>query len=349
MAQAHCGSPSLSAPAVSRLVARHPASGYLDLLARLAMDEVTDAAAMMTWSRNPSISGDQGTSGDGSQHARGVNPEWLAAFALAAASVIDAKGMRHQVTMHDIVRLLEVAHEAEPHHDMAPEHRDLWLDAHHLSGSTRPYPFVRSNAVESRSWRVSVDELNPYRDHPGPIDPAVDGAESVWLAELSRAFTEGGLSALSLPDGPTDPLHRVEAQTRPSSIVGPLVSVVIPVFEPDEGPAFSLASITRQSWTNLEVLICDDGSGSHGRDTLLRWADLDPRARVLRSERNAGAYAAMNMGLAHARGEFVTFQGSDDWSHPQRIERQVKALQKRPQVMGTLSHMVQVDDRMSLT
>lgn len=346
MAQAYCGSSPLSAPAVSRLVARHPASGYLDLLARLALDEATDAAALLTWSRDQSLPSDQGTSADGSQHARGVNPEWLAGFALAAAAVIDAKGMRHQVTVHDIVRLLELAHRAEPHQDMATEHRDLWLDAHYLSGSTRHYPYVRSDAVDSRSWRVSVDELNPHHAH---ADPAVPGAESVWLAELSRAFTEDGLSALSLPDGPSDPLHRVGAQTCSSSIGGPLVSVVIPVFEPDEGPAFSLASITHQSWSNLEVLICDDGSGPQGQATLLQWADLDPRARIVRSERNSGAYAAMNMGLAHARGEFVTFQGSDDWSHPQRIERQVKALQQRPQAMGTLSHMVQVDDRMSLT
>ena len=47
------------------------------------------------------------------------------------------------------------------------------------------------------------------------------------------------------------------------------------------------------------------------------------------------AYVARNLGIAQARGEFITIQDADDWSHPERIERQVRALQGNQQLMAT--------------
>lgn len=333
--------PDVMVASVSRVAVRYPESGYLDLLARLATSGRMTSPEVLAWARAEHLDGD-GTGDPSSLDF--VKPHNLAGFALAVAALIDTDVQGQNGRLEDVARLLELAYWAGPRPGLAAQHRDLWLDALFLTGSTQRYPYVRKDAIQSRNWRVTVDEMNPYLSGSSP-----DASEFRFLAELSRVFTESGLSALHLPDGSAEPLHRIGALTEKASCEGPLVSVVIPAFNPEVGPPFSVTSIVRQSWTNLEVLICDDGSGPRGAEILRQWADVDSRVRVIRSEHNGGAYAAMNVGLAHARGEFVTFQGSDDWSHPQRIERQVGAVRDQPEAMGTLSHMVRVDDRLALT
>src|SRR5699024_6470714 len=94
----------------------------------------------------------------------------------------------------------------------------------------------------------------------------------------------------------------------------------------------SLASITSQSWENLEILVVDDASGAAFSDIFRRAEALDPRVRLLRMAVNGGSYLARNAAIEQARGSFITFQDADDWSHPQRIERQVEALLNAPAV-----------------
>ena len=45
---------------------------------------------------------------------------------------------------------------------------------------------------------------------------------------------------------------------------------------------------------------------------------------------NSGTYAGKNHGLKHAKGEFITFMDSDDWQHPQKIEKIIARLDKDP-------------------
>ncbi|MFG1602455.1 glycosyltransferase family 2 protein [Actinoplanes sp. NPDC049265] len=88
----------------------------------------------------------------------------------------------------------------------------------------------------------------------------------------------------------------------------------------------SVRSLTAQSWTNQEILLYDDGS-PHGHDGVFRSAAaLDPRVRLIRLPANVGVYAARNLALARATGDYVTFQDPDAWSHPLRLERQVHAV-----------------------
>ena len=91
----------------------------------------------------------------------------------------------------------------------------------------------------------------------------------------------------------------------------------------------AISSVLAQSWTNLELIVVDDGSSDATAERIEQIAGKDERVRLLRTKRRGGPYAARNQALAAARGEFITLHDADDWSHPQKIELQVCALLDR--------------------
>ncbi len=125
---------------------------------------------------------------------------------------------------------------------------------------------------------------------------------------------------------------------------GPLISVVMPVFAPDAGLVTAVRSILDQTWQHLEVLVVDDASPSETRHVFGEVAALDERVRIISRPRNGGTYAARNTALAAARGDFITGQDADDWSHPERLERQVRPLLGDGSLVATLSRCLRVTD-----
>jgi glycosyltransferase involved in cell wall biosynthesis len=86
----------------------------------------------------------------------------------------------------------------------------------------------------------------------------------------------------------------------------------------------------------LEVLLIDDGSTDSGGERVRLWAKRDPRLRLLQSS-GRGLVAALQTGLAAARGALIARMDADDICHPERIARQREALLARPElaVLGT--------------
>jgi glycosyltransferase involved in cell wall biosynthesis len=123
----------------------------------------------------------------------------------------------------------------------------------------------------------------------------------------------------------------------------PLVSVLIPVY--NAGPFLrpSLESVLRQSYTNLEIILIDDGSTDGCVDFV---SDIgDARVRVLR-QANQGKPVALNRALDNLHGDFYAIQDADDLSHPKRLERQVGCLLKHPEVAGVFTgHDVIINGR----
>lgn len=115
----------------------------------------------------------------------------------------------------------------------------------------------------------------------------------------------------------------------------PAVTVLLPVRNGAATLQSSLTSILRQTFTNIEVLVIDDGSTDE-TPAILR-ACTDPRLRVLRNEKNIGLMRTLNRGLREARGELIARQDADDLSEPDRLARQLEFLERHPQVqlLGT--------------
>lgn len=98
-----------------------------------------------------------------------------------------------------------------------------------------------------------------------------------------------------------------------------LVSIIVPVYQVKEYVGECVESLRAQTYTNLEILLVDDGSTDGSGEICDEYAYRDNRIRVIHQE-NYGLSAARNTGLDQAAGEYVAFVDSDDVVLPDFIE-----------------------------
>jgi len=99
----------------------------------------------------------------------------------------------------------------------------------------------------------------------------------------------------------------------------PLISVIVPVYNVEKYVGRCLTSIINQSYTNLEIIVINDGSTDNSLSVCEEYAAKDNRIKLTTQE-NRGLSGARNTGLRHYTGEYVTFVDSDDWIHRNMIE-----------------------------
>lgn len=113
----------------------------------------------------------------------------------------------------------------------------------------------------------------------------------------------------------------------------PRVTILMPVFNRERFVNEAIGSVVRQDFADFELLIVDDGSTDQTPDILEAWGKREPRIVVIRSERNQGIPAALNLGLAHVRADYVARLDSDDLMMPGRLAAQASILDSRPEVV----------------
>ena len=101
------------------------------------------------------------------------------------------------------------------------------------------------------------------------------------------------------------------------------VSIVIPLYNKERWVRRALDSIARQSFSDFELIIVDDGSKDRGAHIAANYGD--PRFRLI-SQQNAGPGAARNTGIAEASGEFLAFLDADDEWLPNYLEDSIRLL-----------------------
>ncbi len=110
----------------------------------------------------------------------------------------------------------------------------------------------------------------------------------------------------------------------------PTVTVLLPVFNSARYLREALDTVLQQTYTDLEVLVIEDGSTDASAAILgtLR----DPRVRVIRHATNQGLIRSLNEGLSEARGRYIARMDADDRMHPERIARQVAHMDAHPEL-----------------
>lgn len=115
-----------------------------------------------------------------------------------------------------------------------------------------------------------------------------------------------------------------------------LVSVIVPLYNKAATVERAVNSILQQTYTNLEIIIVNDGS-TDGSDIAVRRQYSDKRIRVI-DQPNQGPGAARNTGIKASRGEYVAFLDADDSWYPSFIDACVNWLGGHPEyaLVGTM-------------
>lgn len=167
---------------------------------------------------------------------------------------------------------------------------------------------------------------------------------------INRVLSSYGIPGISLNDEEHlslyDRLHCT--QYLPVTGEGPKVTVLVAAYEANQTLHTALRSLQSQTWNNIEVIILDDCSPTSSvKDISDSFIEKDKRFKYIRLAENGGAYIARNRGLLEAEGEFVTLHDADDWSHPQKIETQVRFLMDNPEAIGCTSEQARCTDDLS--
>ncbi len=103
-----------------------------------------------------------------------------------------------------------------------------------------------------------------------------------------------------------------------------LATVIIPVFNAEKFIYKCLDSVIKQTYSNIEIIVVDDGSTDNSAEIIRKIGD---RRVNLLNKKNKGVSNARNEGLKHVKGEVVVFVDADDYLEPQYIETMVKAME----------------------
>ena len=123
----------------------------------------------------------------------------------------------------------------------------------------------------------------------------------------------------------------------------PKVSVIMPTHNRADLLPRAVDSVLAQTYGNYEIVIVDDCSSDNTQDVIAGLSD--PRIRSFRHDRNRGQSAAIDTGIAHARGEYLGFLDDDDEWLPKKLEGQVALLDAAsPRVALVYGWMDRVDD-----
>lgn len=127
------------------------------------------------------------------------------------------------------------------------------------------------------------------------------------------------------------------------ALAPPAVTVLIGAYENEATVARAVASVLGQTEANLELIVIDDGSRDGSAAAAEAAIGGDSRGRVMRLERNIGIARSLNAGIEAAAAPVVAIQDADDYSAPERLERELTLLAAEPDVAVVGSRMREVD------
>ncbi|WP_157626219.1 glycosyltransferase family 2 protein [Sphingobacterium sp. B29] len=123
-----------------------------------------------------------------------------------------------------------------------------------------------------------------------------------------------------------------------NQFVKPLVSIVIPCYNCENTIEEAIGSALSQTYTNIEVIVVNDGSVDNSESIVAELIKGDSRLSIY-SQTNKGVSAVRNLGLRVARGSFIVFLDGDDKLKDSYIDLGVNIFEKKPSLTLVYSNM----------
>ncbi|MBE9214636.1 glycosyltransferase family 2 protein [Plectonema cf. radiosum LEGE 06105] len=120
----------------------------------------------------------------------------------------------------------------------------------------------------------------------------------------------------------------------------PCCSIIIPAYNAMNYLPQTLESVLKQTFTDFEVLIINDGSS----DNIVEWFYniVDSRVKLI-SQENQGVSAARNIGIKNSKADYIAFIDADDLWEPTKLEKQLQCFKDNPSVGLVHSAMTMID------
>lgn len=122
-----------------------------------------------------------------------------------------------------------------------------------------------------------------------------------------------------------------------------LISIIIPVYKCEKHIDNCVQSIMDQTYTNLEIILVDDGSPDNSGKICDEYAKRDSRIVVIH-QKNGGVSAARNAGIACSTGEYIMFVDSDDWVDKTIVQHLYSNLEEKNADMSICRHYTVIDN-----
>ena len=201
-----------------------------------------------------------------------------------------------------------------------------------LNGSSKP---SNGNRTGPASLRPSLIQRIDRLEAMSPQDP--------YYPQLKRAVAATTNDEVLFRVG--DTLQRIDERREgqvPYS-ASRLVSVVMPAFNRAGLIADAIRSVLGQSYSNLELIICDDASDDDTVDVIRSFSDK--RIRLVQHKSRSGAAAARNSCLSVATGDFVAYLDTDNLWHPRFLEIVLEAIDASPGHVAAYAGFFDVHER----
>jgi glycosyltransferase involved in cell wall biosynthesis len=122
------------------------------------------------------------------------------------------------------------------------------------------------------------------------------------------------------------------------------LSIGVPVYNGQRFLRATLDSILAQSFTDFELIICDNASTDETRAICLEYAAKDPRVRYFRNDRNIGPAPNYNRCFQESRGELFKWAAADDVIAPTFCQRCIEMLDRDPSLVAAYTRTTLIDD-----
>lgn len=120
----------------------------------------------------------------------------------------------------------------------------------------------------------------------------------------------------------------------------PFVSVLMTAYNAEEYIELAIQSILSQTYKNFEFIIIEDCSKDNTWKIIKDFAGKDKRINAIKNSENLKAGGSSNKGIPLCKGKYIVRMDADDWSYPDRIEKQVKYMEENPKIVVSGGSMV---------